>query len=199
MFDAFLFSFTAAHAKWSWGMQKPNFKVFASKLEKKPQKPKRTKPSNKFLGAVDEIEKALYEAQAAGSHYSHTAAKLQRIKKNVKLATQKRSYRFFRQSIGHGLFTAIVLDRTKRRKKRQSTSQAEQFMDAIKKELGNTVFDTFMGVHGDVTLMFAIDDTGSMRDEIQAAKEIATSIVNHPRDEVIDFILSPFNDPGTIQ
>lgn len=72
-------------------------------------------------------------------------------------------------------------------------------MDAIKKELGNTVFDTFMGVHGDVTLMFAIDDTGSMRDEIQAAKEIATSIVNHPRDEVIDFILSPFNDPGTIQ
>ena len=58
------------------------------------------------------------------------------------------------------------------------------------------MFDTFMSVNGDVTLMFAIDDTGSMSDEIQAAKDIASSIVNHPRDETVDYILSPFNDPG---
>jgi len=69
-------------------------------------------------------------------------------------------------------------------------------MDSIKKELGDFTFDTFMSVNGDVTLMFAIDDTGSMHDEIQAAKDIATSIVNHPRDEAVDYILSPFNDPG---
>jgi len=93
----------------------------------------------------------------------------------------------------------MELDRTKDRKKRQSTSQAKQFLDAIKRELGDAVFETFMGVHGDVTLMFAIDDTGSMAGEIRAAKNIATSIVKHPRDEVVDFILSPFNDPGTIK
>jgi len=47
--------------------------------------------------------------------------------------------------------------------------------------------------------MFAIDDTGSMAGEIQAAKDIATSIVKHRSVEVVDFILSPFNDPGTIK
>jgi len=70
-------------------------------------------------------------------------------------------------------------------------------MDSIKNELGPSAFDTFMSVNGDVTLMFAIDDTGSMGGEIQAAKDIATSIVNHPRDDTVDYILSPFNDPGT--
>ncbi|KAL9960335.1 hypothetical protein ACROYT_G033781 [Oculina patagonica] len=162
-----------------------------------PPKPKPTKPSNKFLGAVDEIEKALYEAQAAGNRYSHTDAKLQRIKKSIKLAAQERSYQFFRQSLGHGLFTAMVLDKKAGRKKRTPTNQVKKFMDSIKTELGDSVFDTFMGVHGDVTLMFAIDDTGSMSGEIQAAKDIATSIVNHQRNGAVDFILSPFNDPGT--
>lgn len=172
-------------------MGKPVFVTLTPPPNSKP-----TKPSNKFLGAVDEIEKALYEAQAAGNYYSHMAVKLQKIKKNIKLATQKRSYRFFRQSLGHGLYTAMELDKKTGRKKRTSTSEVKKFMESIKTELGDSVFDTFMVVHGDVTLMFAIDDTGSMHDEIQAAKDIATSIVTHPRDEAVDYILSPFNDPG---
>ena len=69
-------------------------------------------------------------------------------------------------------------------------------MDSVKKDLGSATFETFMSVKGDVTLMFAIDDTGSMGGEIQAAKDIAKSIVNHPRDEKVDYILSPFNDPS---
>ena len=69
-------------------------------------------------------------------------------------------------------------------------------MNSVKKDLGAVSFDTFMSVNGDVTLMFAIDNTDSMWDEIQAAKSIAKSIVNHPRDEDVDYILSPFNDPG---
>ena len=51
-------------------------------------------------------------------------------------------------------------------------------------------------MQGQVTLMFAIDDTGSMRDEIAAVKKIASSIVNQQRAEFVDYILSPFNDPG---
>ena len=49
---------------------------------------------------------------------------------------------------------------------------------------------------GDATLMFAIDTTGSMRDEIAAAKGIANYIINMPRKFPVDYILSPFNDPG---
>ena len=51
-------------------------------------------------------------------------------------------------------------------------------------------------MQGQVTLMFAIDDTGSMKEEISAAKKIAISIVNEQRAEPVDYILSPFNDPG---
>ena len=44
--------------------------------------------------------------------------------------------------------------------------------------------------------MFAIDTTGSMAGEINAAKAIATSIINMQRQFDVDYILSPFNDPG---
>ena len=51
-------------------------------------------------------------------------------------------------------------------------------------------------MQGQVTLMFAIDDTGGMTQEIAAAKKIATSIVDGQRAEPVNYILSPFNDPG---
>ena len=162
-----------------------------------PPPRKRTTPSNKFLEAVDTIERAMYDAQSAGSRYRHNKRRLANIKAYIKLATQKRNYLFARQSLGRGLYSAIELAKKTGRKKRSTTSSAvKTFMDVVKTELGPSGFDTFMSVHGDVTLMFAIDDTGSMRDDIQAAKGIAASIVNHPRNEIVDYILSPFNDPG---
>lgn len=62
--------------------------------------------------------------------------------------------------------------------------------------LDETEFDTLLGITGDVSLIFVIDTTGSMGDEIEAAKEIAKAIAAHPRDSPVDFILSPFNDPS---
>ena len=69
-------------------------------------------------------------------------------------------------------------------------------MDFIKKDLGGDSFKTFLGVKGKITLIFVIDNTGSMADEIAAAKAIAKSIVNQPRKEAVNYILSPFNDPS---
>lgn len=183
----------------------PRFPVLSTKSrtsssrrpKPKPIKKKRTSPSNKFLEAVDQIERAMYEAQAAGSRYRPSYSRLAKIKANIKLATQNRNYQFARQALGRGLFSAIQLAKRSGRKKRSVTNTAvKAFMNSIKRELGSS-FDTFMSVNGDVTLMFAIDDTGSMSDDIQAAKAIATAIVNHARDEPVDYILSPFNDPGT--
>ena len=149
------------------------------------------------MEALDQIERAVYEAQAAGNRYQHSSQRLAKVKANIKLAVEKRNYMFARQTLGHGLYTAVQLAKGSGRKKRAATSTAvKAFMDSIKKELGGSTFDTFMSVNGDVTLMFAIDDTGSMHDEIQAAKDIATSIVNHKRDVAVDYVLSPFNDPG---
>ena len=91
----------------------------------------------------------------------------------------------------------MQLNKKSGRKRRATTTAVKIFMDSIKADLGNAAFDTFMSVNGDVTLMFAIDDTGSMHDEIQAAKDIAIAIVNSTRVVKVDYILSPFNDPGS--
>ena len=75
----------------------------------------------------------------------------------------------------------------------------KKFMKMIEREIGKEKFQKFVGTKNldRTTLMFAIDDTGSMSDEIQAAKDIASHIVNIPRPNLeVDYILSPFNDPG---
>jgi len=68
-------------------------------------------------------------------------------------------------------------------------------MDDLKQSMGPAKFDEFMAVMGDVTLMFAIDTTGSMSDEIATAKRIAVDVINYPRQNPVSYILSPFNDP----
>ena len=72
-------------------------------------------------------------------------------------------------------------------------------MQSIKTTIGKGKFEKVFGNQDDnkATLMFAVDDTGSMYQEIQAVKDIATYIVNitSPNLEV-DYILSPFGDPG---
>lgn len=82
------------------------------------------------------------------------------------------------------------------RKKRSSTSVGKAFLLDLRKKIGGAKFDGFLAVQGDVGLMFAIDDTGSMRAEIQAAKKIAKDIITYKRKfPITEYILSPFNDP----
>ena len=72
-------------------------------------------------------------------------------------------------------------------------------MQSIKTEIGKDKFEKVIGKQNDnkATLMFAVDDTGSMYQEIQAVKDIATYIVKIPRPNLeVDYILSPFGDPG---
>jgi hypothetical protein len=83
-----------------------------------------------------------------------------------------------------------------RRGKRKTVLSSEDFLDSVRQTIGVSAFNDLLAMQGQVTLMFAIDDTGSMRQEIAAAKKIATSIVDEQRPEPVDYILSPFNDPG---
>ena len=69
-------------------------------------------------------------------------------------------------------------------------------MDSIKREIGDDKFGQLMLVDGAASLIFTVDTTGSMRDEINAAKGIANSIINMERKFPVDYVLSPFNDPG---
>ena len=54
----------------------------------------------------------------------------------------------------------------------------KDFLGCVRQTIGVSVFNDLLAMQGQVTLMFAIDDTSSMRNEIAAARKIATSIVN---------------------
>ena len=158
-------------------------------------------PSNTFLRTLDKIEKSVYDAQAMKRYYSQSSLRLKRINDNIKLAAKNGNNGFIQQALGHGLYTTIEIEKRKvDRKKRciPCASAVKTYMSTIKKEVGDTVFEEMMGVEDKMTLMFAIDTTGSMWSEIVSAKAIAKGIVDHPRPNVkVDYILSPFNDPST--
>lgn len=160
---------------------------------------------------MDEIEKSVYDAQAIRSFYTHSSARLEKIKQIIKVAAKQGSSQFIRQSLGHAFYIANEIEKKKiassvsalgrmRRKRCVSCVGAmKNFMDSIKTLIGQKKFEKFIGNKNinKATLMFAIDDTGSMYGEIQAAKNIATYIVSYSRPNLeVDYILSPFNDPG---
>ena len=164
-------------------------------------------PSNSLLTNMEEIEKAVYESQAHRSLYLQTPARVKKIEGIIKLAAQYGKGKFLRQSLGHALYTTINIQKSKhssltsRRKKRCAicVDAVEKMMQSIETTIGKGKFEKFIGNRNDnkVTLMFAVDDTGSMYQEIQAVKDIATYIVNFSRQNLeVDYILSPFSDPG---
>ena len=75
---------------------------------------------------------------------------------------------------------------------------AGNYLSKIKADVGNDVYNGIIDHEGDVTLMFAIDTSGSMKAEIGAAKAIATELINSMNNINVDYILSPFKDPGNI-
>ena len=90
----------------------------------------------------------------------------------------------------------LLKTRSSRRKKRIPTDQFTKFLQDLRKKVGDTKFDTFFAVQGEVDLVFVIDDTGSMSEEISAAKKMAKHIINYNRTSYISqYVLSPFNDP----
>ena len=75
-------------------------------------------------------------------------------------------------------------------------SETKTYLDRLRRVVGDKKMDKILSVQGDSTLIFVIDTTGSMGEDIQAAKAIAKEIISVTRDSEVDYILSPFNDPG---
>jgi len=74
---------------------------------------------------------------------------------------------------------------------------AKGYLDKLRTDIGDDKMNEILSSQGDATLMFTMDTTGSMKDEINAAKAIAKQIIDSTRDFDVDYILSPFNDPRT--
>ena len=78
--------------------------------------------------------------------------------------------------------TKIKEQRTKTgRGKRQTIVSTTNFLGNLRRSIGDAAFNELLAMQGQVTLMFAIDKTGSMQKEIDTAKKIAQSIVDQNR------------------
>ena len=75
---------------------------------------------------------------------------------------------------------------------------ATSYMKRIETAIGSDTFEEVFAKRGDATLMFVVDVTGSMKDEILAAKAIAKTIIQETREFDVDYILSPFGDPSKL-
>ena len=159
--------------------------------------------TNAFLKVTENFEKQIAEFHAALRRRAVKQGTISNIAKFIKEATKHRTAntKILRELTSQGLFVAVRLKEDSKRLKRSSdflSAGAAAFLNIIKKEIGTQVFEDYLGVDELVTLMFVIDDTGSMGDEIQAAISISEEIVKAKRDYDVDYILSPFNDPGTL-
>ena len=136
------------------------------------------------------------------TYYTPSSARLKKIEEIIKVAAKQGSSHFIRQSLGHVLYTVREIEKNTpslsllRRRKRCSlcADAMRKFMKAIEKTIGTKNFMKFIGNSNlnQVTLVFAIDDTSSMYEEIEAAKDIAKYIVlNISRPNLkVDYILS---------
>ncbi|PFX21152.1 von Willebrand factor A domain-containing protein 7 [Stylophora pistillata] len=172
--------------------------------ESKTYRP-RISPSNRFLEAINDIERAVAKAKASGFRYRKGS--FNKLKGLLARAIRGKSYKYAREVLGRIMYLLSTKSSALRRRKRSTSGnkttpamRGSNFLQDLRKQIGALTFDSFMAVQGDVSLMFAIDDTGSMREEIQAAKNIAIDIINYPRNaSVKSYILSPFNDPYPVK
>ena len=77
-------------------------------------------------------------------------------------------------------------------------SAAKIYLDRLRKDIGNKTMDKVLSAQVYSTLTFAIDTTGSMGLEIKTGKTIAKEIISVTHNSEVDYILSPFNNPGKI-
>ena len=159
--------------------------------------------TNAYLKVIDGFEKNIANLQATLEPRKISPILIKNVKKFIKEASKDRKANtaILRILTARGLFLAQKLTKKsiKAIRKRDYSDLfqgALVFLESIKNDIGDTAFEQYLSVSGLVTLIFAIDDTGSMLEDIKAANAIATQIVRAKRDYDVDYILSPFNDPS---
>ena len=168
----------------------------SSKEEKQAEQGNSFRSSNKKLQIENEIEKATENAKAMESRRPRP-----RTRDLVRLFTKavnSKSYSYARDILGKLVYQVQVMTtRSSKRRKRSPKNAGARFLKRLLENIGSEKIDSFMAVNGSVSLMFVVDDTGSMSDEIEQVKRIAITVVNYRRKAPVEFILSPFNDPMT--
>ncbi|CAB4003679.1 Hypothetical predicted protein [Paramuricea clavata] len=146
---------------------------------------------NQVNQVIYQIERFMGQADLSRNKY-----KLSELKSDIKEAVILGNMKFARRAL------AIALNKigksnsgTAGRRRRSTKLDAKRFLEDIRKDLGEIKYSKVFALEGGKTLMFAIDITGSMYEEIEAAKAIATEISTFKRSAPSNYILSWFGDP----
>ena len=154
--------------------------------------------TNAFLKVIDDFEKQIANFQASVGRRRIKCTLVEKVRMFIKEASkERRTNTLVLRGFGaQGLFLSQVRATCFLAKRDLLLSGALVFLESIREDIGDTAFEEFLTISGLVTLIFAIDDTGSMFEDIRAVFAIATQIVREPRNYYVDYILSPFNDPS---
>jgi len=155
------------------------------------------KISGKFYQAIFEIQRSATESMLAGGMVPNGAdleQKLNRLADRLEAAARGGSIAYARRVLGVMLQVYVKF----RREQKLSIcgESVDLYIASLHMRLG-IYFEKIVSQRGDASLIFAIDTTGSMTQEIKAAKEISQAIINGTRNYDVDYILSPFADPRT--
>ena len=95
------------------------------------------------------------------------------------------------------ILTAENMTRTP--EEEQANTQLDGFFDSLDGEQAATLFGIQSGVSKNPpTLAFVVDDTGSMSGEISSVQRLIRSFIRTERTNALAYILTTFNDPGTV-
>ena len=123
--------------------------------------------------------------------------KVPELKTDIKEAVKLGNMKFARRTLAIALNTIGKDSSGAAGRRRRSTKlDAKKFLEDLRKDLGDEKFSKLLALEGGKTLMFAIDITGSMSNEIEAAKAITIEISTfRRRAPPSNYILSSFSDP----
>ena len=140
-----------------------------------------TANNESFTEALNEVKQAVY---AACFIDGVTERDLPQLGQDLKSAYNNNKVHDLRKAYG----SILCLKSKASRKRRQSI---DDVYDDIPAKYVTSLF--FLGRF---SVGFAIDDTGSMHDEIEAVKCLVRAFIKSLRTEATQYILGTFNDPG---
>ena len=136
-----------------------------------------------FTEALDEIEQAVY---AACFIDGITERDLPQVVRDLHTAYRDRKVHELRKAYG-----SILCLKSKASRVRRQALDIDEVYESIPATYVSSLF--FVGVF---SVGFAIDDTGSMGDEIEAVKCLVRAIIKSTGTGAAEYVLGTFDDPG---
>ena len=155
---------------------------------------KEDNPENaaQFYEALGEITEVVY--RSCFGDVPITLANFSSVKKQFMQARSGKQISKLREAYGFLLCLKHLSETDSRSRKRRSTAdEIQAFFDSIDVDDFGSIF--FLS-DDPYSVAFIIDDTGSMRNDIEAAKCLVRGFLKAERAVPSKYILGTFNDPG---